>query len=713
MIRLLYKKLSWEIVAVCLSLAVGSLFTACDDDDDDGTGQFAGGSAVSLNSFGPCPAARGGILRFIGSNMDRVTGVVIPQCEEITEIEKVSKMEIRVTIPQEADTGKIVLNTPEGAVTTLTSITYSEPIGVSACTPTQVKAGDVLTIDGEYLNLINEVKFADGVIVEKEDFVSRSRKQIRVIVPEEARTGKIIVSDGAEIPIEVYSEEVIEVVLPAVASVRPNPLKAGGALTITGKDFDLVAAVVLPGGEEIAVQDVTTEITIEATPADIREGWVVLVAKSGVEVKADSLMLVKPAINGISSATVKNGGSFTITGTDLDLVSEIVFGGTDATVASADFTARTATEITVVLPATATDGAFTLKTLSGTETAGEELTFVKPEVTALSATNIKAKETLQLTGTDLDLIAGVKFGAQEGEITAVTATALEVKVPVGAESGALTLITVNGTEFTTQQTVTIEVTLPEITSIASEGPGKKITVVGEDLDLIKAVYFADEEGRYTIPATIYGTKTPTLLEVYHVEGAATGYITPLMVTFEGDEGYMPSVYCAGVDEITGETVMIMDFNVRSESDWHGLDWDNWGNSYDPAVCKGLGYVILLSNPGWWIVGCNHPDPNGGWPSVDPDKYVLKIDVRTTVPIPVNAGYRILAKVGGQDAEIPLPLSEDGTKIDTGGEWVTVKMDIGHFPAPTPTDGDFGLVMDNGAGMDWAGLCLDNLRFDPK
>ena len=43
----------------------GVTFTSCDDDNDLNTNQYVGG--VSLNVFGPCPVARGGELRFLGS----------------------------------------------------------------------------------------------------------------------------------------------------------------------------------------------------------------------------------------------------------------------------------------------------------------------------------------------------------------------------------------------------------------------------------------------------------------------------------------------------------------------------------------------------------------------------------------------------------------------------------------------------------------------
>ena len=49
---------------------------ACDNGDDEDTNQYKGG--ISLNVFGPSPVARGGVLRFLGSGMDKVTASLFP-----------------------------------------------------------------------------------------------------------------------------------------------------------------------------------------------------------------------------------------------------------------------------------------------------------------------------------------------------------------------------------------------------------------------------------------------------------------------------------------------------------------------------------------------------------------------------------------------------------------------------------------------------------
>ena len=159
---------------MCLLVVSGFMFTACDDDDLD-TNQFTGG--IKLNVFGPCPVARGGELRFIGSGMDQVTGVVIPGCDEITDITVVSNEEITVTVPQDAVEGKVILNTPQGEIETITEITYLEPVSIEDFSPKTVKPGDELVITGEYLNLMRAVIFEDGVTVEVAE-ENRTRNEI-------------------------------------------------------------------------------------------------------------------------------------------------------------------------------------------------------------------------------------------------------------------------------------------------------------------------------------------------------------------------------------------------------------------------------------------------------------------------------------------------------------------------------------------------------
>lgn len=133
----------------------GSLFMGCDKSDTDNT--------IILDSFGPSPALRGGDLRFIGNNLNEVkavvfTGLTPGSTVEVTDITIVNIHEIKVAIPQDAGPGIVTLKTAQKDITTITPLTFSEPIEISKITPTSIKAGETLTIEGDYLNLISTLR---------------------------------------------------------------------------------------------------------------------------------------------------------------------------------------------------------------------------------------------------------------------------------------------------------------------------------------------------------------------------------------------------------------------------------------------------------------------------------------------------------------------------------------------------------------------------
>lgn len=691
-------------------LGAGMLFTSCEDDDDEN------GSKVELLSYGPMPVARGGELRFIGNNLDKVTSVVIPDGIEIAATDFTSRSTdlITLTVPQTAVEGLVVLKSSEGDITTKTPIGFSEPVSIDEFAPASIKPGDILTIKGDYLNLVKEVIFTDRVIaVDSVSFESQSRKELQVVVPDGAQTGIIGVSDGAEDPIIIYTEETLDVVLPSFAEENPfttDPVKAGEELTISGSNLDVVRQVEFSGEQVVESDDFVSQTEDEIVvviPAAAHDGVITIMPGSGLEiVSVEEIELMVPTITGFNVNPVKPGTLLRALGEDLDLVTQVVFGAVSQT----EIVVISDTEIEFTVPVDAPGGVVGFVTAAEKEvTFSEELQMIMPSVSEIAPDAAPAGDTIRLGGENLDLVASVTFtgGVNVEAEYDESKDSVYVAVPNGAENGSLTVVAKNNEEVVTTQSFTfISINVPVINSVPSAVmPGSLLVIEGEKLDLLTDVIFPGD-----ITATMFGNKSATLLEVYVPENVTLGKGTITFVTVDGETTTSPEI-SFGRDPITEFTEMVMDFNVRESSDWHGLDWDNWGGSYDAAICKPLGYVILLSNPGWWIVGCNHPDPDGGWPAVDPSEYVLKIDIKTETPVAVNDGYEMAAYIGGNAVVIPFP-EKDGY-IDTNGAWMTVTMDASSLPNPTPTSGDFGIICNNPAGMDWAGLSFDNLRFDPK
>ena len=688
---------------MCLFVLTGFGLSSCEKEKID--------TKIILNSFGPSPALRGGELRFIGNNLEKVTSIILPglkegQTVEVTEITVIDEREIRITIPQDAGVGLLTLKTPEGDITTITPLTYSEPISIESVTPATIKAGQTLTITGDYLNLIKSIIFFDGIAVGDTAFVSQTRKKIEVKVPAEAQTGKIILSNGAEIPIEVYSKDPLNIVLPTFTSFTPTTIKPGAVLTITGKDLDLVSMVEFGGGKIIPAFTLSsdgTKITI-TVPEDAQEGIIKLIAKSGVYVEGIAdLKLVMPSNLAVVPTTVKNKETMTISGTNLDLVSSVMFGDLEAEILE-----KSATKIILTVPETASAKTATLNTLSTMTVETPEFAYVVPTIKTMTPETIMAGTDLTITGTNLDLVKQARFTGSSKivDITPAPATSMIVTVPTDALTGVVTLITMNGTEVVSSSPLTVTAAdIPVVTKMpASIKPGQLLVIEGTKLNLVETVIFANG-----VKATNFGIRSATLLEVYVPEEVARGVNNMQLITFSGKTVIAP-ITISGVDPILPTTIMIYDFNQRT-SDWHAVDWDNWGGSYDAALGKANGYITLFSRPGWWILGCNHPDASG-WPSVDPTKYVLKVDIKVPKPISITGDYEFLFRIGGMD--VPSKLLVTNNQIATpGNEWATVTIPIsGKLPNPTGTSGEFGIILNySDAGTDFAGLSFDNMRFD--
>lgn len=445
---------------MCLMLLGIVSFTACLSEDNVDTNQYKGG--VNLNVFGPSPVARGGVLRFLGTGLDKVTGVEIPGCDVISDIEVVSAKEIRVTVPQDAMPGFVTLKIANGAIVTKTKLTYTEPISMDQLTPATVKPGSVLTIDGEYLNLIKEVIFADNVIVVQEDFVSQDRKQIKLTVPEEAQSGKIIISDGAEIPNWIYSENELEVVLPSVeAPLDLTGKKPGDEIVVKGKDLDLVHVVRMPNDEDVEFtydkSEEGEETITFALPEDAMNGAVVMIPASGVEVVIANIGMALPEkVVATPAEGLRGGDEITLEGINMELVTTVTFPGMEEAV---ELTFQSATEIKVVMPEAAISGDLLLNTASGISVPVAIAT-LKPEFTSFANDIVSLGNDVTIQGENLDLVAKVIYtGGAEVEVSPVSAIELTFIMPtMGTESGVLTLVMANGE---TVETAALTINAPE------------------------------------------------------------------------------------------------------------------------------------------------------------------------------------------------------------------------------------------------------------
>ncbi len=601
---------------MCLMLFSCLTFTACDNGDDEDTNQYKGG--ISLNVFGPSPVSRGGVLRFLGSGMDKVTAVVIPGCDDITDIEVVSDTEIRVTVPQTAQPGLVVLKTPKGDITTKTELTFTEPIALEAFAPAEVKPGSELTITGEYLNLIKEVIFADEVTVPADEFVSQSRQEIKVIVPDSAQTGKFILSDGAEIPNWIYSEGELEVTLPSVeAPLDLVDKKPGDVIRVSGKNFDLVKKVQMPNGDEVEFTMTASSEGDELTftlPDNVSDGEVTVLPASDVKVVVATVVVATPSnVVAVPAVNLRGGDMITLKGTNMDLVTDVTFPGVEEAVG---LESQNSTEIKVLMPAAAISGDLQLNTNSGKATAVSIAT-AKPENISYSAATVPAGEALTVKGINMDVVSAVVFsGNVEVTVSDATATAISLTVPTTAETGALLLKMANG-ESVEAPSLTIEkpvcAYLPALPDKLVRGRIVELEIVNADkltnvlLNEASVQYINDAAKgvlMLNVPAELDGTYSLKLIssngeiayDVLVVANEETVWAGPLDISWgDGGRVLVPAVSFA---KVTAGTVMKVYFDQKDQTwaqaqfnygDWSGITFSLFNQTMVPTDIYGWSF----------------------------------------------------------------------------------------------------------------------------
>lgn len=601
---------------MCLMLFSCLTFTACDNGDDEDTNQYKGG--ISLNVFGPSPVSRGGVLRFLGSGMDKVTAVVIPGCDDITDIEVVSDTEIRVTVPQTAQPGLVVLKTPKGDITTKTELTFTEPIALEAFAPAEVKPGSELTITGEYLNLIKEVIFADEVTVPADEFVSQSRQEIKVIVPDSAQTGKFILSDGAEIPNWIYSEGELEVTLPSVeAPLDLVDKKPGDVIRVSGENFDLVKKVQMPNGDEVEFTMTASSEGDELTftlPDNVSDGEITVLPASDVKVVVATVVVATPSnVVAVPAVNLRGGDMITLKGTNMDLVTDVTFPGVEEAVG---LESQNSTEIKVLMPAAAISGDLQLNTNSGKATAVSIAT-AKPENISYSAATVPAGEALTVKGINMDVVSAVVFsGNVEVTVSDATATAISLTVPTTAETGALLLKMANG-ESVEAPSLTIEkpvcAYLPALPDKLVRGRIVELEIVNADkltnvlLNEASVQYINDAAKgvlMLNVPAELNGTYSLKLIssngeiayDVLVVANEETVWAGPLDISWgDGGRVLVPAVSFA---KVTAGTVMKVYFDQKDQTwaqaqfnygDWSGIAFSLFDTTMVPTDIYGWSF----------------------------------------------------------------------------------------------------------------------------
>lgn len=501
------KSFLWLVLLlICSTFA----FTSCDRDDLN-TDQY--GNEISVLSYGPNPVLRGGVLTFKGANLDQITEIDLPGAEAITSINVVTSgknSEINIEVPAEkCEPGIVTLKTAKnGEIKTLTPITYIENLKFTGFYVGENKenlvgnVGDVLTIEGDYLNNITSVIFANGATMDAENFKSQTRYQIQLVIPAEAGEGRFQISDGNNY---MYSEGALSINAPEIDAnnaIGKSLIKAGETEVLRGTSLDQIASIEL-NGATVEAADFKSQTASEITfviSSKVADGEITAVTKSGIRIPFGEITTVVPSQLVATPSPIKNGEEITISGKDMDLITGIAFPNAKESKLNKVET----TKVTSTVPEDAQEGDITLSLDNG-KTVTVAYKLVKPTVTACAPAAITAGEKTIIKGTDLDLVKSITFpGDVEQTVekfAAQNANAIAVTVPAACAGTGFKLNLKNGTTINIDGQLSIKAaTDPAIASVTPGEAiaGSTITITGKNFQNIQNLYIGSYKvNRYT------------------------------------------------------------------------------------------------------------------------------------------------------------------------------------------------------------------------
>lgn len=717
-----------NILALLVVALMGLSLTACSEDDLD-TNQYQKG--VHLNVYGPQPVMRGGQLRFLGSNLDQIAQVLIPGCEPITNIEVVKAgfpSEIRITLPKDGpEPGLVTLITKtDERITTKTALTYQEGIEFEAFSPESVMPGEELTIKGEYLNLVHMIEFADGVRVPESAFTEHTRYEIKVIVPEAARTGKVGLFDvdlstledaGSAIYNIIMTDVALNVGTPTISKVTTPrgegiqtdefTAKMDELFTLNGEHFGLINSIkfVPKAGDVHGSACETTEFTVSEDgktltfklPAEAADGDINLVCRSGEEVPVGSLITIAPTECVASPTPVKAGKSLIITGKDLDVVNAVEMTGVADEISF--ITNPDGTKLIIEsIPETAVEGNLILRMKNG---KGVEVPFslVKPVVTGYDHNPVSAGGAITLQGTNLDLVKKVQFG-EGSDIIEVKAsedgTSISLTVPMNAKTGKPTLTLANGTTVECPELNIEEAVFCYITELPDFSEKEKTPEAG---------------GTFTVPV-----KNGDKLESVLVNGKNVNFVyaekpSSLTIGIPADASAKSVLKLVSSNGSVEYDIAVIPQGTVTRTLWIGsIDLANWtGNTQGTLPVDALDYLPAGANVELKIQYTATADQiqlkgnTGDWTAVDLDNGEYKEHVYELDP---NAKEFTIPLSATTIAALKAKATNWGGLIIFGGKGAILTKISAEISIPLETtiwNGTFNIVKWNGmANLAWDG-----------
>jgi hypothetical protein len=400
----------------------------------------------SITSFTPTGGEIGSTVTITGTNFSTT-----PANNEVkfgtvaATVTNATATSLTTTVPAGAVTGKISVTVNSKTAISAPDFTVNFTPSISSFTPTSGVAGTSVTISGTNFSTTasqNTVRF-NGVSA---TVTAATATSLTVTVPSATATGKITVQVGT---LTATTSSTDFQIIPAITSFSPASGTVGTSVTITGTNFSTTAAsnIVKFNGTSAVVSSASASSLTAVVPSGASTGKITVEVASQTATSATDFTVTLPVviITGFSPLQGAVGSTVTISGNNFSTTPAnniVKFNGVVTTVTNAS-----QSTLTVTVPVGATTGAITVQVGSQTVTSSTSFTIPAPTITSFTPIQGGVGTIIVLSGSNFSPILTenvVKFGGTSGqtaEVIQASTTSLTVRVPVGATTGGISVVT--------------------------------------------------------------------------------------------------------------------------------------------------------------------------------------------------------------------------------------------------------------------------------
>ncbi len=433
---------------------------------------------IELDSFSPAEVLSGDVVTVKGEYLNNVQEVILGGVY-ITEFVSKDRHELKFVVPSDAVTGYVIVgdvneiadpNTIPNQIYSADELVVGDPT-VTVAQKATYKSGDVITVTGAHLDMIEKVDLVGAS--EVEFTVAEDGSSLSFNLPASATDGGITLTSYAGKTFTAGEIETVTVADLAIESLAEDGrYKAGSEVKISGSDLDLVTKVDFTNAA--ASSWYYSDGVITATiPAEAKDGAVTVTLDSGKQAYTPEIEVVKPVATGVDKTEAVAGkDKVVVSGTDLDLVTGVTIGDKVQSFITCEFSVNSAEEVVVTIPAAAYDGVLTLTAESGytSETEVIAISYNEEISVVYDAPSFEMGEVISFTGTDLLKVESVSLkGNKVLQYLVREDQAMAFTMPEGVGPGVyrLDFTLIDGTSLTWP--VPFEITAPYTETFLFQG----------------------------------------------------------------------------------------------------------------------------------------------------------------------------------------------------------------------------------------------------